>query len=331
MLPYGSVIVKANVLPAPRRLDTVIEPPIMATSCEEMVSPSPVPPYLRVVELSACENDSKIVCSLSGAIPMPVSRTLNAIVASAARWFSAIRTVTSISPDSVNLIAFPTRLTMIWRSRPGSPSRRSGTPGATFNSTSRFFWWPRIASERIVSRRVSSSEKPIDSRRMCPASILEKSRMSLTICSSASADDLTMPRYSRWSAVSSVSSTRSVMPMTPFIGVRISWLMLARKSLLTRLASSAASLAATMARSASLRAVMSVRIAMYCVMRPCSPVSGTRVALTQYRSPLRLRLQISPCQTRPAAMVPHMSSKKARSCVPEPMMRWFCPSSSSRV
>ena len=34
------------------------------------------------------------------------------------------------------------------------------------------------------------------------------------------------------------------MPMTPFIGVRISWLMLARNSLLARLAASAASLAA---------------------------------------------------------------------------------------
>ena len=31
------------------------------------------------------------------------------------------------------------------------------------------------------------------------------------------------------------------MPMTAFIGVRISWLMLARKSLLARLAASAAS------------------------------------------------------------------------------------------
>ena len=35
----------------------------------------------------------------------------------------------------------------------------------------------------------------------------------------------------------------SVMPITPFIGVRISWLMLARNSLLARLADSAATLA----------------------------------------------------------------------------------------
>src|ERR1035441_7116187 len=36
--------------------------------------------------------------------------------------------------------------------------------------------------------------------------------------------------------VSSVSRASSVMPMMPFIGVRISWLMLASNSLLARLA-----------------------------------------------------------------------------------------------
>ena len=48
-------------------------------------------------------------------------------------------------------------------------------------------------------------------------------------------------RQSRCSAVSSLSSASSVMPMMPFIGVRISWLMLARNSLLARLASIALS------------------------------------------------------------------------------------------
>ena len=43
------------------------------------------------------------------------------------------------------------------------------------------------------------------------------------------------------SASSPVSSSRSVMPMTPFIGVRISWLMLARNSDFSRADSSAAS------------------------------------------------------------------------------------------
>jgi hypothetical protein len=47
------------------------------------------------------------------------------------------------------------------------------------------------------------------------------------------------------------------MPITPFIGVRISWLILAKNSLLARAAFSAASLATFRFSSASLRAVMS--------------------------------------------------------------------------
>lgn len=46
--------VKMNVLPLPGSLCTLIEPPISITSCWTMESPRPVPPYLRVVELSAC-------------------------------------------------------------------------------------------------------------------------------------------------------------------------------------------------------------------------------------------------------------------------------------
>src|SRR5207249_2122411 len=56
--------------------------------------------------------------------------------------------------------------------------------------------------------------------------------MSLIKPSSASPEDLTVCKYSRCSAVSSVSSANSVIPSTPFMGVRISWLMLARNSLL---------------------------------------------------------------------------------------------------
>ena len=47
------------------------------------------------------------------------------------------------------------------------------------------------------------------------------------------------------------------MPMTPFIGVRISWLMVARNSDLSRDASSALSRARMRASSASLRSLMS--------------------------------------------------------------------------
>ena len=63
--------------------------------------------------------------------------------------------------------------------------------------------------------------------------------------------------YSCCTGLSEVSSSSSVMPSTPFIGVRISWLMLARKSLLARLAAEACSVAATSAARAASCAVMS--------------------------------------------------------------------------
>ena len=72
--------------------------------------------------------------------------------------------------------------------------------------------------------------------------------MSLMTDSRESADSCTIVRCSRWVGVRSVSSTSSVMPMTAFIGVRISWLMFARKLLLARLAASAASLACSSSR-----------------------------------------------------------------------------------
>ena len=154
-------------------------------------------------------------------------------------------------------MALPTKFTITWRRRPGSPRTRSGTSGATRNNNSSCFWCARIAKAFMVSRSMESSEKSITSTPILPDSILEKSRISLMIFNSASADDLTRLMYSRCSALSSVSSAKVVMPMMPFIGVRISWLMLAKKSLLTCAARSAASLASRIASSDCLRSVMS--------------------------------------------------------------------------
>lgn len=53
---------------------------------------------------------------------------------------------------------------------------------------------------------------------------------------------------SRWSGVSCVSSSKPVIAMTPFIGVRISWLMFARNSDFARAAASAAARAALSSR-----------------------------------------------------------------------------------
>ncbi len=67
--------VKENSLPFPSLLFKLILPPISLTKRAEMERPRPVPPNSRVVEVSACEKASKIFLCLSGAMPIPVSRT----------------------------------------------------------------------------------------------------------------------------------------------------------------------------------------------------------------------------------------------------------------
>ena len=52
-LETGRHTVKLNALPLPSSLATVISPPIFSTSFWLMVSPNPVPPKRRVIELSA--------------------------------------------------------------------------------------------------------------------------------------------------------------------------------------------------------------------------------------------------------------------------------------
>jgi hypothetical protein len=74
-----------------------------------------------------------------------------------------------------------------------------------------------------------------------PASIFEKSSTSSTMASNAYADSRTVFTMSRWFGRRRLSSSTSIMPMTPFIGVRISWLIIARKDDLARLACSASS------------------------------------------------------------------------------------------
>ena len=65
--------------------------------------------------------------------------------------------------------------------------------------------------------------------------------MSLIRLSSVSAEVRATRAYRRCCASNGVDDMRSSIPTTPFSGVRISWLMFARNSLLARLAASAAS------------------------------------------------------------------------------------------
>ena len=185
-----------NVLPTPGALCTVMPPPISTARREAMVSPRPVPPNCRVMDVSAWEKASKMLACLSAGMPGPVSRTAKVSCASSpSREPSATSTATS--PRPVNLIALPSRLSSTWRRRPGSPSSRSGTNGAMLQVSSRPFWWARSATVRHASVTQSRSENSMRSRTSFSASIFEKSRMSLMIERSDSADRPTASAYRR--------------------------------------------------------------------------------------------------------------------------------------
>ena len=131
-------------------------------------------------------------------------------------------TVTSTSPRSVNLMALPTRFISTWRTRLASPITSAGTRSAIVDRTVMGFSLARgarMASVPCTSRRMSKGAGASSKR---PDSIFEKSRMSSMIASSASPLARIVSAHSRCSGCSGESISRLVMPMTPFMGVRIS-------------------------------------------------------------------------------------------------------------
>ena len=185
--------VKWNVLPRPTWLSTHTRPPINSASCAHIASPRPVPPYFRVVEVSACAKASKILFCFSIGMPIPVSVTEKCNITSVISRFSTPACNTT-SPRSVNLIAFPTRFTMIRPSRLGSPTRSSGMSGGKCDTSSRPFSCARTASTFIVSATVSRSSNSTRSNSSLRASTFEKSRMSLIKSSSDAAEVFTVLR-----------------------------------------------------------------------------------------------------------------------------------------
>ena len=75
--PARTGSVTQNVLPLPNWLSTRMSPPCISTRRRVMASPSPVPPYFRVMLPSAWVNFSKIDVSLSAGMPGPVSTHLD--------------------------------------------------------------------------------------------------------------------------------------------------------------------------------------------------------------------------------------------------------------
>ena len=152
-----------------------------------MANPNPVPPYFLVVEESTCMNFSKSDPTFSGGMPMPVSFTETRIWApflSLRSHSTAIRTW----PLAVNLMALPARFVTTCRIRPASPIKRRGMAGGYCTTKSMPFssaLEASISATSSVTRRRSNAEASIVS---LPASILEKSRISLMTVSKMSPD-----------------------------------------------------------------------------------------------------------------------------------------------
>ncbi len=107
-----------NVLPSPGALLTSIAPPSRRAISRLMVSPRPVPPYLRLVVPSACWNASKMSFCLSSGMPMPVSCTAKRM--DLRRRRARARRASSTPPFAVNLNAFDSRFLRICCRRVGS-------------------------------------------------------------------------------------------------------------------------------------------------------------------------------------------------------------------
>ena len=154
----------------------------------EMARPSPVPPNLRVVEPSAWMNAPKMPILLVGgdadAGVADAEAQRDAIAGRGARPSTDSRT----SPCSVNLTALPSRLTSTWRSRPASPTHGRPAPAGRRRGRAQALALGGQARPRRASTRAAARSSNGDaSSSSLPASIFEKSRMSLIRSSSDAA------------------------------------------------------------------------------------------------------------------------------------------------
>jgi hypothetical protein len=138
------------------------------------------------------------------------------------------------------LTALFSTLSRICCSRLASPTTASGTFGPNTALRVRPFLRANEPISPTAPSMQSRSAKGTASSSMRPASILEKSRMSLMIASSASPLRRIVETDSRCSSSSSLRISSSLMPSIAFIGVRISWLMAARNVPFAAFAASAA-------------------------------------------------------------------------------------------
>ncbi len=175
-------------------------------------------------------------------MPIPVSRTVNF-----SRFGCGKLTSRATSPCSVNLIALLRRFTKIWRRLVESAIICCGTFKLIRADISKHFC---EAAEDIKTSTSSTNWcrlKTFSSRSRLPDSICEKSRILLITDSNASPPWRIIDTYCCCWMFKAVLLNSPAIPITAFIGVRNSWLIAAKNSLLALFAASATLAAASLA------------------------------------------------------------------------------------
>ncbi len=170
-------MVAVNSLPLPGSLASEILPFISSHNCLHIASPSPVPPYSRVVDASTCEKGVNNCCCFASVMPIPESFTF---IFSIRSWsVFSIDALTTTSPWLVNLTALLIKLVTTWRMRPGSPIKCEGSKETKSKIISMPFSCAVKACASAISPIKSRALKCICSSSTLPASTLEKSKISL--------------------------------------------------------------------------------------------------------------------------------------------------------
>ena len=166
-------------------------------------------------------------------MPMPVSRDLEAQLEPRRPSPAPVpEPAAATSPASVNLTALPTRLNSTCRSRVGSPTTRARQVGRRARRRARCPSAP--APSRSSSTTFARDLGRVEGGRL----ELDRARLEPRIVENV-VDDRQQPlrRVARDAEIARRSRRRSPrcrssssMPSTPFIGVRISWLIAARNS-----------------------------------------------------------------------------------------------------
>ena len=128
----------------------------------------------------------------------------------------------SIRPCSVNFTALLPIFIIIWAIRSGSPITCGGIFGFTVKCTDKFFSFARSAMTAMRLSNSECKEKLTSSIFNLPASIFEKSRISLITLNNICPEYAALSRYPLTVVDSSCCCASSISPIMPFIGVRIS-------------------------------------------------------------------------------------------------------------